>query len=91
MLINTWYVAADSADLKDKPVRVKMLGQYFALFRGEDGIARAVSDVCIHRGGSLSGGKVKKNCMVKKCRKKNGKLKKKYAKKRCMKTCGQCH
>ena len=36
-------------------------------------------------------GKVKKNCMVKKCRKKNGKLKKKYAKKRCMKTCGQCH
>ena len=36
-------------------------------------------------------GKVKKNCKVKKCRKKkNGKLKMKYAKK-CMKTCGQCH
>ena len=63
MLINTWYVAAESTDLKDKPVRVKMLGQYFALFRGEDGVARAVSDVCIHRGGSLGNGKIKKNCI----------------------------
>ena len=44
-------------------MRVKMLGQYFALFRGEDGVARCVSDVCIHRGASLSSGKVKKNCI----------------------------
>jgi len=63
MLINTWYVAAEAADIKDKPVRVKMLGQHFAIFRGEDGEIRCVSDVCIHRGGSLSGGKVKKNCI----------------------------
>jgi len=33
------------------------------VYRGEDGAARCVSDVCIHRGGSLSGGKVKKNCL----------------------------
>ena len=63
MLINTWYVGAESTDLTDKPIRVKMLGQDFALFRGEDGIARCVSDVCVHRGGSLSGGKIKKNCI----------------------------
>ena len=63
MLINTWYVAADSVEVKDTPVRVKMLGQYFALFRDEDGRAHCVSDVCIHRGGSLSGGKVKKGCL----------------------------
>ena len=63
MLINTWYVAADAVDIKDKPVRVKMLGQYFALYRDDEGQVHCVSDVCIHRGGSLSGGKVKKGCI----------------------------
>lgn len=57
MLINLWYVAEWSETLEDKPVKVKMLGQNFVLFRDEQGKANCLSDVCIHRGGSLSGGK----------------------------------
>ncbi len=57
MLINLWYVAEWSETLKDKPVKVKMLGQNFVLFRDAQGKANCLSDVCIHRGGSLSGGK----------------------------------
>ena len=57
MLINLWYVAEWSNTLKDEPVRVKMLGQNFVLFRDDEGVAHCLSDVCIHRGGSLSGGR----------------------------------
>ena len=57
MLINLWYVAEWSETLKDEPVKVKMLGQNLVLFRDEQGKANCLSDVCIHRGGSLSGGK----------------------------------
>ena len=58
MFVNFWYAAARSHELRDRPVRVRMLGQDFALFRDAQGVARCVSDVCIHRGASLSDGKV---------------------------------
>lgn len=58
MLINTWYVAAESATVTDKPVGVKMLGLDFVVFRDKAGQAHCLSDVCIHRGGSLCRGKV---------------------------------
>ena len=64
MLINLWYVAEWSHAVKDKPVKVKMLGQHFVLFRDEQGQVHCLSDVCLHRGGSLSGGKVNKNCVA---------------------------
>ncbi len=64
MLINLWYVAEWSHAVKDKPVKVKMLGQHFVLFRDESGKVNCLSDVCLHRGGALSGGKVNKNCVA---------------------------
>jgi len=59
MIINFWYAAALASEITDKPKRVKMLGQNFAVFRDSAGVARCVSDICIHRGASLAGGKVK--------------------------------
>lgn len=60
MLINNWYVAAESADLVvGAPVGVRMLGFDFALHRLEDGRVVCMADVCIHRGASLSRGACK--------------------------------
>ena len=56
MLINLWYVAEWSDKVKDEPVRAKLLGQNFVLFRDSKGKAHCLSDICIHRGGALSGG-----------------------------------
>lgn len=58
MLINLWYVAEWSDAVKDDPVRVKMLGQQLVVFRDENGKAHCLSDTCLHRGGSLSHGRV---------------------------------
>ena len=64
MFINFWYAAAPAQDVNaTKPLKVKMLGQNFALFRDSQGVARCVSDICIHRCASLSGGKVKGDCV----------------------------
>jgi phenylpropionate dioxygenase-like ring-hydroxylating dioxygenase large terminal subunit len=61
MLINNWYVAAESADVvAGKPVGVRMLGCDFVLFRQPDGQVACLSDVCTHRGASLSRG----HCVV---------------------------
>jgi phenylpropionate dioxygenase-like ring-hydroxylating dioxygenase large terminal subunit len=59
MFINFWYPAGISADLTDQPVKRRMLGQNFVLFRDTEGVAHCLSDTCTHRGGSLSGGKMK--------------------------------
>ena len=64
MLINFWYVAAYSeAVTADKPIKVRMLGQNFALYRDSAGVARCVSDICIHRSASLASGKIKGDCI----------------------------
>lgn len=64
MLINLWYVAEWSNAVGREPVKVKMLGQNFVLFRDESGKAHCLSDVCLHRGGSLAGGWTNGNCVV---------------------------
>ncbi len=64
MLINLWYVAEWSEAVKDKPVRAKLLGQNFVLFRDRAGKVNCLSDVCLHRGGALSGGKVHDDCVA---------------------------
>ncbi len=64
MLINLWYVAEWSDAVTDKPVKVKMLGQHFVLFRDQQGKVNCLSDVCIHRGGSLSGGRTIRDCVA---------------------------
>ena len=63
MYINFWCPMATSEELTDKPLKVRALGQDFVVFRGENGEAACVSNTCIHRGGSLSGGKIKGNCI----------------------------
>ncbi len=64
MLINLWYVAEWSHAVGREPIKVKMLGQKFVLFRDESGKAHCLSDVCLHRGGSLGGGWTNGNCVV---------------------------
>ncbi len=56
MLTNLWYVAEWSDKVGRKPVRARVLGQDFVLFRDRQGKAHCLSDVCIHRGGALSNG-----------------------------------
>jgi len=63
MYINFWYPMATSTELTDKPLKVRALGQDFVLFRGEDGMAKCLSNTCTHRGGSLAGGKIRGNCI----------------------------
>ena len=56
MFINFWYAADWSEKLKEQPVKVKMLGQHFVLFRDAQGNARCLANACPHRGGSLADG-----------------------------------
>ncbi len=63
MFINFWYVAGRAAEFTDQPLKRRMLGQDFVLFRDADGIARVLANTCTHRGGSLAGGKLKGNCV----------------------------
>jgi len=63
MLKNFWYVAEDSKNVGTKPVHVRMLCQNLVLFRDETGKVACLSDICIHRGASLSGGKVVDGCV----------------------------
>lgn len=66
MITNLWYVAEWSKTVKDKPVKTKILGQNLVLFRNAEGQIQCLADVCLHRGGSLSGGWIndKKDCVV---------------------------
>ncbi|MGI9308772.1 MAG: Rieske 2Fe-2S domain-containing protein [Gammaproteobacteria bacterium] len=63
MFINFWYCAAIAQYLADNPVRVRMLGLDFVLFRDSSGTANCLHDVCVHRGASLAGGKVENDCI----------------------------
>ena len=63
MYINFWYPAEWSKDLTDEPAKVRMLGQDFVLFRDSEGVAHCLSNTCIHRGGSLAGGKIVDDCI----------------------------
>ncbi len=56
MIINNWYVAAQSSDVVDFPYRTRMLSCDFVLFRNNDKNIVCLSDVCCHRGGSLGRG-----------------------------------
>jgi phenylpropionate dioxygenase-like ring-hydroxylating dioxygenase large terminal subunit len=57
MFTNIWYVAEASETVKDQPIKVKMLGREFVLFRDKNGKAVCLSGVCPHRGSDLSLGK----------------------------------
>jgi len=59
-----WHPVQRSEDLPvghAKPVRI--LGQDFTLYRGEDGVAHAIGFRCSHRGSQLSVGFIEGNCI----------------------------
>jgi len=58
MYINFWYPMAVSDELTDQPIKVRCMGLDFVVFRSDDGTANCLSNTCIHRGGSLAGGKL---------------------------------
>jgi phenylpropionate dioxygenase-like ring-hydroxylating dioxygenase large terminal subunit len=59
MIKNQWYVAEDSAAIANNArKRVRLCGLDFVIWRNSTGEAFCLSDVCIHRGASLGGGKV---------------------------------
>jgi len=54
-----WYIVALSDQLQPNTVLARsLLGEWLALFRGEDGQAVALRDRCLHRSSRLSAGKV---------------------------------
>lgn len=57
-LRNTWYAAGWSENLRDEPVRIKILNQAVALYRLADGTPVALADRCPHRFAPLSSGKI---------------------------------
>ncbi|WP_321889158.1 aromatic ring-hydroxylating dioxygenase subunit alpha [Paraburkholderia bannensis] len=57
MLKNLWYVVAATADLRDALLPVTVLGHRFVAYRDATGAARVLSDICVHRGASLSAGR----------------------------------
>ncbi len=59
MFINFWYPAGLSAEIAESPVRRRMLGQDFVLWRDPAGTVHCLSNTCIHRGGSLAGGRLR--------------------------------
>ncbi|MCB2108852.1 MAG: aromatic ring-hydroxylating dioxygenase subunit alpha [Rhodobacteraceae bacterium] len=64
MFMNFWYVAGFSADVvADKPLKSRMLGFDFVLFRDRGGKVNCLSNICTHRGGSLAGGKTVGDCV----------------------------
>lgn len=64
MLINNWYVAASVEELDAaRPLAVRMLGLDFVLFRAAESIV-CLPDVCCHRGGKLSDGKLHGACLA---------------------------
>ena len=59
-----WHPVALSRELKAAPLQVQLHGEELCLFRLKDGKVGAVSDKCLHRGMSLSCGKVIEDQMV---------------------------
>lgn len=65
MLKNFWYGLAFSSELKGHgPIRITALGQEFVVFRISNGKIVLQSDLCVHRGGALSDGWIKDDCVV---------------------------
>lgn len=63
MLKNFWYAVEEAGSITNKPKRVTVLGQDLALFRGTNGKISALSDLCVHRGGSLANGWLEGDCV----------------------------
>ncbi len=58
MMRRYWWPVYLSAELKDKPIEVRHLGEQFVVFRDTQGRAGMVAQSCPHRGASLGLGRV---------------------------------
>jgi len=64
MLKNHWYAIEFSEEVPTgTPRKAEVMGQHLVLYRNAAGQVVAQSDICIHRGGPLSGGKVTGDCI----------------------------
>lgn len=63
MFINFWYPADQSEHIGSEPVKRRMLGQDFVLWRDSNNKVHCLSNTCTHRGGSLAGGTIKEDCV----------------------------
>ena len=61
---NAWYMAAWSHAVTDKPVSVTVINEPLVIFRGADGAAGVLYDVCPHRAVPLSMGTVSNGLIV---------------------------
>jgi phenylpropionate dioxygenase-like ring-hydroxylating dioxygenase large terminal subunit len=59
-----WYVVAESSDISEAPLAVRLLGDDVVLWRGPDGVLVAAPDRCPHREAPLSLGHVENGCLV---------------------------
>jgi len=57
-LHDAWYVAAWADDLKDMPIRRRILNEPVAMYRRTSGTVVAIGDLCPHRFASLGNGKI---------------------------------
>jgi phenylpropionate dioxygenase-like ring-hydroxylating dioxygenase large terminal subunit len=59
-----WYIAAESRELKQKPVAAAPFGEHMVLFRTGDEQVTALEDRCSHRNMALSLGTVSSGCVT---------------------------
>jgi phenylpropionate dioxygenase-like ring-hydroxylating dioxygenase large terminal subunit len=63
MIKNQWYAVEFGAAVSATPIQARVFNQDLVLYRDTKGQVICHSDICIHRGGSLAGGKVKGDCI----------------------------
>jgi phenylpropionate dioxygenase-like ring-hydroxylating dioxygenase large terminal subunit len=63
-LLNHWFIACRSSQLRRRPLARTLLGQPLALFRAGSGQAAALVDRCPHRNVPLSQGRVTGECLA---------------------------
>jgi phenylpropionate dioxygenase-like ring-hydroxylating dioxygenase large terminal subunit len=63
-LVDYWYAACLSTELKKAPLQRMIFDEPIALFRSDDGKAYATIDRCLHRNSFLSAGHVHAGCLV---------------------------
>ena len=63
-LLNHWFIACRSSQLRRRPLARTVLGQPLALFRAASGQAAALVDRCPHRNVPLSEGRVTGDCLA---------------------------
>jgi phenylpropionate dioxygenase-like ring-hydroxylating dioxygenase large terminal subunit len=64
VFINNWYAVCIASELTQVPLKVRVLDCDFVLFRDRAGVAHCLSDVCCHRGASLSAGKRRDDLLI---------------------------